>query len=298
MAVVAQWLEHWIVVPGAVGSIPIGRPLFLLMLSTGNACVSLLEALILGIVQGITEFFPISSSGHLKLTQIFLGYQNLQDYIAFDLVCHLGTLFAIVIVFWQDIIDILRTKHQDLYLIGLSLIPLFISYPFLDDIEKVFDMPGLLGIFFIITAIILFLGEKFSHNENDETFSFKRHSIDVLFIGTFQLLALFPGVSRSGATISAARMCGWSSLRAARFSFLMAIPAIAGGTLIKLHKLVTIANGNIAAINYLIGFSTSFVVGLTALTLLLKLLKRKKLVIFAWYCLLLGITLTVYFNYG
>lgn len=257
--------------------------------------MSTIEALILGIVQGITEFLPVSSSGHLKLAQHLLGIENLQHYIIFDLVCHLGTLLAIFLMFWQEIqntfVDRSRLKQ-----VILGTLPLFPLVLIIKPIKAVFDQPQYLGLCFIITAILLYLGLKLSRPKSPEILQ-KSHLRDSATIGVFQALAIFPGISRSGSTISAARMLGWNAQEAITFSFLLAIPAILGATVIELMQVLFKAQTlpSIGFSQYFAGFISSFGVGYFALSLLRKLASKEKFLYFAWYCLFLGIFTTLYF---
>ncbi|MGM0440708.1 MAG: undecaprenyl-diphosphate phosphatase [Chlamydiota bacterium] len=280
-----------------MGSSPIGRPFHTLPIDNRRIFgVSLLEALLLGIIQGITEFFPVSSSGHLELVQHLLGYPNPEKYIFFDLVCHLGTLSAILFFFWRDIITILRYRHSQIVFFIIALIPLFFIYPALHIIESLFNCPLLLGFFFLITAMLLFIGEKFHSNTPPQTL--KAKGIDSFLIGLFQCLALLPGVSRSGSTIAIARLRGWKFQDAARFSFLLAIPTILGGSILQIYRLYH--NSGLSEASWeqcLIGFLSSAIVGWLALVGLMKIFRTGKFLIFAWYCVLLGLFTIIYFSF-
>jgi undecaprenyl-diphosphatase len=263
--------------------------------------VTLFYAIILGIIQGITEFLPISSSGHLTLAQYFLGLEDLEQFITFDLVCHLGTLLAIVVVYPLEIKSLLSGRNRTcLYQIVLGTLPLFPIVLILKPIENLFDKPNLLGFFYFITAALLFAGIRwgFPKPENERR---KRWWQDALAIGCFQALAILPGVSRSGATISGARLLGWDKLEAVTFSFLLAIPAILGGTALKLLQMYALGERQGADIPFFIyaaGFITSFIVGYFALLLLIRLASKEKFMYFVWYCLLLGLAISSYFYIG
>lgn len=262
--------------------------------------MSTFEAIILGFIQGLTEFLPVSSSGHLKLAQFFLGFQNLNRYIIFDLVCHLGTLLAIFLVFFKQIAATLsdRLRFSQIILATLPLFPLVLM---MKPIRAVFDQPQYLGYCFLITAILLYAGIKYGSQASREVQQ-KRKWIDPLTIGLFQAVAVFPGISRSGSTISSARLLGWAPQDALSFSFLLSIPAILGGaTLEILHLLTTSEQSQLPSISwitYAAGFLTSFLVGYAALRLLMQLALKDRFVYFAWYCLFLGITTFIYFNYS
>lgn len=271
-------------VPNVEGSNPFYRPFFLVHMTH-------LQAIILGIVQGLTEFFPVSSSGHLQLCQIFFGFQNIKNYIFFDLVCHLGTLLALCTVFFDDIRKALFEEHKIVWLIMIALIPLFPLLLIMKEVKALFDAPLILGFTYLITSMLLFLSLKTQKNNK---MSFKGSFL----IGTFQAFAILPGLSRSGATIAAAQLIGWPIQEAIRFSFLLAIPTILGGVLIETLSILKsgqqLVTESMGLSHYLIGFSVSFAVGLFALKSLLRL-GVKGLVYFAWYCLLLSIFCLIYF---
>lgn len=260
--------------------------------------MSIFEAIALGLVQGLTEFFPVSSSGHLKLVQVLFGLENLSRYLPFDLVCHLGTILSIFLVFRKDILQLFRSERKFLFLIVVSGLPLLPLYPFLSHIKHVYDFPQILGVFFLCTALLLYLGENFTLPRRPESGS-RRVWYDAFTIGVFQAVALMPGISRSGATISAASMLGWEKGEAARFSFLMSVPPILGGVALELRTLLSgkAVVAEIPLTHYLIGFSVSFIVGLMALLGVLHLVKKKTLLPFAWYCAILGILSLIYLNF-
>lgn len=256
-----------------------------------------IDVFILGLVQGLTEFLPVSSSGHLQLVQYFLGMQNLDQYILFDLVCHLGTLLAIFIVFAGKIKDLIFHNPLCRKQVFLATLPLFPLVLIIKPIKAVYADPNYLGIFFLVTAAILFLGVYLgkTKSENER----RRHSLrDACLIGTWQAVAILPGISRSGSTISGARLLGWSASDAVTFSFLLAIPAILGGTTLELFKLWKHPESvaTLPTTHYLVGFIVSFATGLFALQLLIRLATHNKFSYFAWYCLLLGLATTAYFH--
>lgn len=263
-------------------------------LSFGTAwvnSVTTLEAIILGIIQGLTEFLPVSSSGHLTLAQHLLGFKDLKNFIFFDLVCHLGTLLAIFFVYSKEIKDVLFNDRQKLVQLILGIIPLFPLVLVLKPIEDIFDQPQLLGFFFMITALLLYLGVTFVGALKRYVKGSKNQ--DAVIIGLFQALAIFPGISRSGSTISAGRLLGWSRSDAMSFSFLLAIPTILGGSLIETIKVCTqLGEGcslNLSATVYVTGFLTSLIVGYGALRLLMRLVLEGQLHLFVWYCLLISL---------
>lgn len=254
--------------------------------------MSLLQALILGIVQGFTEFLPVSSSAHLSLTQYFMGFDSIQDMIFFDLVCHLGTLFAIFTLYKEQIFTLCKTPSQIKALI-LGTLPLFPLVLLIKPIKHLFDRLDLIGFFFLITALLIWLG-----NYLGDRVQRKETKLDPLFVGLFQALAIIPGISRSGSTISGARMLGWNKEKAVTFSFLLAIPAILGAFVLEFFTLLKNPPSDYSYLALIVGFSVSYVTGIIALKIVIRYATKKNLLPFAWYCLILGLTTLIYFNYG
>lgn len=270
--------------PDVAGSSPVDRPLFIFSMTW-------VEAFILGLVQGATEFFPISSSAHLKLAKLFLGING--NFQLFDLFCHLGTLAALFFVFKKDIIALFVTERKKLCYFFLALVPLipgyFLLHPFLSGIST----PQYLGFFLLLTGAILFIGHSFQFN-----FSEKRPLRDVLCIGTAQTLALIPGLSRSASTISCARVLGWTAKDAVRFSFLLSIPTIIGGSGLEVFRLFYFdLPFGLSITECCIGFFSSFIIGMVMIRFSLLWLEKGDLKPFAWYCLLIGAFTLFYFNF-
>lgn len=258
------------------------------------------EAIILGIIQGLTEFLPVSSSGHLELGQYFLGFQDLKQYILFDLVCHLGTLVAIFWFFFSDIKQSLTSDMTRVRQLIIAMLPLFPLLLILKPIKALFDEPQYLGYCFLLTALFLTIGSRFSIGAAPSESRRSRWG-DALTIGFFQAIAILPGVSRSGSTISAARVLGWKKQDAISFSFLLAIPTILGGMALETMTLLSSSHSSAyAAVSFsafAFGFLTSFVVGCFSLKLLVLLTANNQWRYFIGYCLLLGLGTTIYFNY-
>jgi len=260
--------------------------------------MTITDTIVLGIVQGLTEFLPVSSSGHLQLAQYFLGFQDLHRYILFDLFCHLGTLLAIVVIFFPSIRGLFKEQRIKLWQVAIGTLPLFPLVALLKPIKAVYADPAYLGGFFLLTAFILFLGIRFGKTRPDKTNSQNESLTGAFLIGLCQALAILPGVSRSGSTISGARLLGWKPQEAVVFSFLLAIPAILGGTTLEIFKLwqdpdIAIS---IPSMQYALGFAISFATGLGALKLLVYTAMQDKFSYFAWYCLFLGLATTAYFH--
>jgi undecaprenyl-diphosphatase len=255
------------------------------------------EAIFLGAMQGLTEFLPVSSSGHLELGQYLLGYHDLHRYILFNLICHLGTLCAIGYIFFDQIKRSFTNRAQLMQIVWGTL-PLFPLVLILKPIKAIIDQPHYLGICFLFSAFLIFLGATYHFKR--QIIPLRQHWTDPLTIGLFQAVAILPGVSRSGATISAARLLGWQKEEAISFSFLLAIPAILGGTALEIIQVILQPASLVAPISsnqFLIGFLTSFFVGCFALRLLMRMMVQDKWIYFAWYCLGLGILTTIYFNF-
>ena len=218
--------------------------------------------------------------------QYLLGWKDLKNLIAFDLVCHLGTLLAIIILLRKDIWEFIKTPRMWSFIV-LALLPLLIMYPFLSQIKEVYNRPDLLGWFFLLTAILLLLGECASSMRKPTQKKKYSHSI---IVGFFQVIALFPGVSRSGATISAGRLLAWDFSAAVRFSFLLALPTILGGSLLEIRHLVKEPMSSVVSLfSYFGGFVMSFAIGFLCLNWLLKQKSKHPFIVFAVYSLLLGI---------
>lgn len=251
------------------------------------------EAIFLGIIQGLTEFLPVSSSGHLELSEYFLGFQNLHHYILFNLISHIGTLCAIICIFFAQIKQSLTSRNHFLAVVWGTL-PLFPLLFILKPIKAIFDQPQYLGFCFLLSSVILFAGLFLRFRKDSSP-----HWYDPFTIGLFQTVAILPGISRSGATISAARLLGWQKEEALSYSFLLAIPAILGGTVVEIYQVTHIPASEMASIGlnqFFIGFLTSFLVGCLALKLLIRMTIQNKWIYFAWYCLVVGIMTILYFN--
>lgn len=247
-----------------------------------------IEAIILGFIQGVTEFLPVSSSGHLILFQKILGYENLERYILFDLICHLGTLLAIVFIFASEIKKVFKQKAH-FFQVVCGTLPLFPLVLLLHPIKELFNQVEWLGFFFLITAFILYLGERNTKVTLEET---KTPYKDALKIGCMQALAIAPGISRSGATISGARLLGWQREQAVVFSFLLSIPAILGGIVLETKEFLAndaLNTISISPVAYAIGFTTAFLAGLLALKLLIRIAIKDKFRVFIWYCIAIGL---------
>ena len=247
--------------------------------------VSLLEAIILSIIQGIAEWFPVSSSGHLALMQSFFGFQNLE----FDVFLHFASILAVIVIFWKDIIKLLNIRNKEnlyyIFLIILAVIPAFLFGVLLRDyIIKSFHSLFFIGLFFIFSGIIIYL-TKFSREIKP-----KAGVVEALFIGIMQVFALFPGISRSGMTISGGLFSGLKKQEAVRFSFLLAIPVILGASLAEAPQVFS------SGISYwvlLVSFIVTFFVSLVTINLLLWVIKAEKFWWFGVYDVVLGLIVLI-----
>ncbi len=256
--------------------------------------MSIFEALIMGILQGLTEFLPVSSSAHLKLSKLLLGIQEGENLVIFDLVCHLGTLLALLIFLRQDIINLFRSERKKLWMIMVATVPLFPFYFLLKPLRDWASHSTFLGFFLMLTGVILFAGSRL-RLKRPENLSTKRNIYDSLWIGTMQAAALIPGISRSASTISCAQVLGWNAREAVRFSFLLSIPTILGGNSLELLKLCLAPSTEftLPLSACLIGFLGACSVGFLVIRYAVRILEKGDLRPFAWYCLILGLITTL-----
>lgn len=260
--------------------------------------MEIIDAIILGIIQGLTEFLPVSSSGHLEIGKAILGDNSVpEESLLFTVVLHFATAISTIVVFRKDILDLingaLKFKWNDdlqfISKIAISMIPaVLVGLFFEEQLEALFGGNILLvGCMLIVTAILLFLADK--AKDTDKKVSFK----NAFIIGISQAIAMLPGISRSGATISTSVLLGNDKTKAARFSFLMVVPLIFG----KIAKDVlsgnlTYESGNFTSLS--IGFIAAFIAGLFACTWMIKLVKNSKLSYFAIYCVVVGLIAITY----
>lgn len=259
--------------------------------------MSIIQSIILGVIQGLTEFIPISSSGHLVLVRRLFGFPD--QGLAFDVVLHLGTLLAVVCYFAKDwkktIQEAITKKSKLLWWVIIATIPAIIAGLFLEDtIDKIFREILWVASFFIITGLIFLTVEKYTayrmiEKKNLDKINWK----DSLMIGLFQIASLFPGISRSGITISGGMFRNLKKQEAARFSFLMATLVILGAGVLGITQLVQQNRLNGALPDLILGFIFSAVVGYFAIKYLMRYLKRGKLNAFAYYLIGIGIVLLI-----
>ncbi|HSX38860.1 MAG TPA: undecaprenyl-diphosphate phosphatase [Chlamydiales bacterium] len=250
--------------------------------------MTLFQSIILGVVQGLTEFFPVSSSAHLYLVKRLLGIPDGEHLLFFDLLCHSGTILALILFLKKEITQSLRNL-KTVSLFALALIPLVPVYFLLKPLRVAASDPAYVGYFLIFTSSLLFLASK---NRKFASSSDPVKVKDVLCIGMMQTMALIPGISRSGSTIATARLLGWDWLSAARFSFLLAIPAILGGCALESIKLLKETPSSPLLISfgcYAAGFATSFLIGIMSVRFMFRIYEKGVVRPFAWYCLCIGL---------
>ena len=261
------------------------------------------EALILGIVQGLTEFLPVSSSGHLEIGQALLGTAG-EENLTFAIVVHAATVLSTLVILWHEVAQLFKgmfttiawNKEKDyIAKILVSMIPVFIVGMFFKDQVEAFFGNGLLlvGICLIVTAILLWLSEFLTKrmNRSGHEVTYK----DAIIIGCAQAVAVLPGLSRSGTTIATGLLCGVKKEDVAKFSFLMVLIPILGEALLDLMKLisgeVTIGIGWLPLV---VGFVAAFMTGCFACRFMIDIVRRQKLIYFAIYCLAVGAFAIVY----
>jgi undecaprenyl-diphosphatase len=260
--------------------------------------MSLIEAIILGAVQGVTEFLPVSSSGHLVLLQTVFGIT--EPVLLFDTMVHVGTLAAVFAVLWRDILAILRRIIQPMtaYLV-LATIPAVAAALILrDHIEAAFSSGAFLGFAFLFTALALLAAEFLSRRGAAASIKAAGRTLmawpDALIIGLCQAAAIVPGVSRSGLTLSGGLSRKLDRDLAARFSFLLSIPAILGALVLQLKDIAEGAPaGGIGAAPIIAGTLTAAAVGFFSVKFMLKIVKERSLWGFAVYVAVLGILVLI-----
>ncbi len=260
--------------------------------------MSYFEALILGLIQGLTEFLPVSSSGHLELTKAILGNQSLpSESLTFTVILHFATALSTIVIFRKEALEIFKGLFQfkwneetqfSLKIIASMIPAALIGFYFENELESLFGGQILLvGFMLIITAMLLLFADRAKNTKKEVNFG------NAIIIGVAQAIAMLPGISRSGATISTAVLLGVDRAKAAKFSFLMVVPLIIG----KVCK--DILGGEISLDSsqigvYSVGFITAFISGMFACNWMISLVKRSKLSYFALYCAIVGVIAIVY----
>ena len=257
--------------------------------------MSLLEILILAVVQGVTEFLPVSSSGHLVVVNellVTLGRPPTKDLVEVNIALHLGTLLSIFVYYWRDIWRLLSTDRRVIPLLIIGTIPaVVVGLPLKKLAPDVLENPLLAGVMFFVTAALLVWAMRLPTGDGEYPQLTGKKTI---LIGMFQALALLPGVSRSGATIAAGIFVGLKRNNAATFAFLLAIPAILGAGLLEGLEIWKAGSSGTPLPTLAAGFCVAFVVGLAALWVLIRFVQRGQLAVFARYLIPLGVVVTIW----
>lgn len=269
--------------------------------------MSIINAVILGLVQGVAEFLPISSSGHLSILNNLFHMSSVEEgHLFFDVLLHFGTLVSICVVYWQDIVDMIhevlgivnlgplagerRERYPSarlFYMIIMATLPLLIVLPIQDMLETLYYNNIFIGVTLILTGCMLFVCDKMTvGRKTGNTMT----TLDAIIIGLCQCVAIVPGLSRSGTTITAGVACGLKKEFAVKFSFLMSLPAVIGANILSFIDVLK--GGGIdwhSVPAYLVGTAVAMVSGIAALSFLKHVVSKGKFGGFAFYCWLIGV---------
>ena len=265
--------------------------------------MTFLQSILLGLIQGVAEFLPISSSGHLALFQHFFAMENVEEsQMFFTVLLHFATLIAVCVYYWQDIIDMIREfflgirdlasrgrrgreklppARRLVLLIIVATLPLFVVLPIKDLVEGAMSNVTFVSFALLATGFILFFSDRMARGRKTERTA---TVLDALLVGCAQALGTLPGISRSGITISAGMLRGYDRTFAVRFSFLMSLPAVFGATLLELIDAVQAGIDTSLLPVYLVGMLVAGVVGYFAIRLVNLLAGKGKFGAFAYYC--------------
>ncbi|MBU0579002.1 undecaprenyl-diphosphate phosphatase [Patescibacteria group bacterium] len=253
--------------------------------------MNIFEAVLLGVIQGLTEFLPVSSSGHLVFVQHLLGWQ--QPNLIFDVWLHFSTLLAIVFFFWKDLLQ-LRKKEWLVILVG-SIPAALIGVFFSDVIEIWFGSIKIVVVALLVTGLFNIKTGKMLRRQqkikSQSEVSFKQGFIT----GLFQALAIIPGISRSGSTVFAGVIQGLDRIKAFKFSFFLSLPAILGASLLQLIKASNQGFDQTISFSYLFAALAAFVTGLISLYVFEYIIKKARLDWFGWYCLFISLGYFIFF---
>lgn len=267
--------------------------------------IELLKVIFLGIVEGITEWLPISSTGHLLLVDEFLHVDLSKEFMSmFNVVIQLGAILAVVVLYFKKLWPFSKSEKNFIkkdtftlwFKIVVACVPaMIIGIPFDDTIEALFFNPGTIATTLIIYGILFIVIENRSAGKQPKITKLSEITYQMaLFIGAFQVLALIPGTSRSGATIIGAMLLGASRYVAAEFTFFLAIPVMFGASFIKLLKFgFAFSGGEIVAL--VVGMLTAFLVSILAIKFLMGYIKKNNFKVFGWYRIILGAIVAGYF---
>ena len=268
--------------------------------------MSYLSAIILGLVQGVAEFLPISSSGHLAIFQKFFSLADVEhDHMFFDVLLHLGTLIAVFVAYRKDIAEILREffamvhlrrlskgekpdipARRMILMLILATLPLVLVIPIKDHVEKLYTNTFFIAFALVVTGLLLFLSDRMKRGTKDAK---SATMVDALLVGAAQAIAVVPGLSRSGTTISAGLARGFERTFAVKFSFLMSIPAVLGANILSIVDAIKAGIDTSLLPVYLVGVLVAMVSGYAAIRLLRYIAQKGRFGGFAYYCLGAGL---------
>ena len=263
--------------------------------------MSYLTAIVMGLIQGIAEFLPISSSGHLAIFQNFFGMSDIEhDYMLFDVLLHLGTLIAVFVAYWGDIVTLVKEfftmvhlrrlpagQHPDyparrmIVMLIVATLPLFLVLPVKDHVESLYSNTFFVGFALIVTGLMLFFSDRMRRGTKTER---NATMLDAIIVGFGQALAVVPGISRSGTTIAVGMVRKFDREYAVRFSFLLSIPAVLGANILSLaDALKSVSDWSLLPM-YLVGVVVAAVSGYLAIRLLRYIAKKGSFGWFSYYC--------------
>lgn len=265
--------------------------------------MSLWLALLLGLVQGLTEFLPVSSSGHLVLAQTLFGGDVETDYMLFNVLLHFGTLLSVIVAFrkdiWQLILEFIgwirdgfhingKPYRRFLIMILITIVPMFAILPIKDKLDQIFSSPLLVGLMLLLTSALLLLSEKAPRKRKTEA---NATWLDALLVGIGQCFAVLPGLSRSGTTICTGLFCGFSRTFAVRFAFIISLPVVFGANILELADVIADPSiaGEVTLVCYIVGILTALLSGLAAIRMVKYITRRGNFRPFVLYCALIGV---------
>ena len=263
--------------------------------------MSYLTAIVMGLIQGIAEFLPISSSGHLAIFQNFFGMSDIEhDYMLFDVLLHLGTLIAVFVAYWGDIVTLVKEfftmvhlrrlpagQHPDyparrmIVMLIVATLPLFLVLPVKDHVESLYSNTFFVGFALIVTGLMLFFSDRMRRGTKTER---NATMLDAIIVGFGQALAVVPGISRSGTTIAVGMVRKFDPEYAVRFSFLLSIPAVLGANILSLADALKSGTDWSLLPMYLVGVVVAAVSGYLAIRLLRYIAKKGSFGWFSYYC--------------
>lgn len=254
--------------------------------------MNIFQAITLGIVQGLCEFLPVSSSGHLLLVREIMGLEG--EYLLFDVTAHVGTLIAVCIHFFKDILNLFTSERKKLwYLVVSTVFAVVVGFVLKIFAPNLVEGSRFLGINFIACAIMLFIVQIIAKRKRQpQQFTYKT----ALSMGLMQAIGVLPGISRSGSTITGGIIANADKNEVASFSFLMSIPIILGSFLLEGMSVITEGATVVGALPLALGFATSFASGLLAIKFMMKIIRKANFLPFSVYLIIIGIITTVFFS--